>query len=213
LILPKWARSSAWIERWPSEPEAPGSNPGGPALSLKKVLKGACKQSLNEMMDLKIISYSVSIAVSLIISFYFIFGYSKLKSTTFITGFAAFLLIALGLSLNFYNLSFIGYLFEAAGFFLSSLSHAKTVRRYLVLGIVPDAIGQTLAFFFSLYAGLETVLFYSRSGKKINLITGLGFMLISVSIFLQLIIYLIPNDVQLIVQLVGYSLLISALVR
>gem|GEM_PF-3406108 len=29
------ARSSVWIERWPSEPEVPGSNPGGPVKLFK----------------------------------------------------------------------------------------------------------------------------------------------------------------------------------
>ncbi|MGC8661348.1 MAG: hypothetical protein ACP5TZ_02445 [Nitrososphaeria archaeon] len=165
------------------------------------------------MIDLRIISYLVSIAVSLIISIYFILGYSKLRSTTFLTGFVAFLLIATGLILNLYNMIFVGYFFEAAGFLVSSLIHAKTVRRYLAIGIIPVAVGETLAFFFSLYAGVETLLFYSKSGKKINLITGAGFMLISVSIFMQLIYAVVPANLQLIVQLVGYSLLISALVR
>ncbi len=165
------------------------------------------------MMELEIISYTASITVTLIISVYFIFGYSKLRSTTLLTGFAAFLLISLGLILNIYNISFLGYLFEAAGFLLSSLIHARTVRKYLVIGIVPLAVGETLAFFFSLYAGVETVLFYSKSGKKINLITGVAFMLISASIFMQLIQYVVPVNIQLITQLVGYIMLLSALVR
>ncbi|MEM3242371.1 MAG: hypothetical protein QXK57_05140 [Conexivisphaerales archaeon] len=165
------------------------------------------------MIDLRIISYLVSISVSLIIAIYFIIGYSKLKNTTFLTGFIAFLLVAIGLFLNLYNMNFLGYFFEAAGFLASSLIHVRTVRHYLAIGIIPVAVGETLAFFFSLYAGVETLLFYSKSGKKINLITGLGFVLISISIFMQLTSYIVPANLQLIVQLVGYSMLISSLVR
>ncbi len=157
------------------------------------------------------ISLLISIIATAIITFTSFYGYLKVESKTLLREGIAFLIIMLGLLSDFIT-PYLGFYFEAVGFLLIGLEHIKELNENLApLIIIPYVAGGTIAIFFSLYAGIETLLYYQKTKRLTNLLVGTGLILVSFSIFMQIINYF--TTLGYIVQALGYLIMLSSLVR
>jgi len=161
--------------------------------------------------SIELISLIISIIATAIISSMSFYGYLKVESNTLLKEGVAFLLITLGL-LSDFLISYAGFYFEAVGFLIIGLEHIKELKEDLApLIIIPYVAGGTVAIFFSLYAGIETLIYYQKTKRVINLLVGAGLILVSLSIFIQIVDYYSP--IGYIIQAIGYLIMLSSLVR
>ncbi|MFP3133487.1 MAG: hypothetical protein RXO34_02800 [Nitrososphaeria archaeon] len=161
--------------------------------------------------SIELISLIISIIATTIISSISFYGYIKVESKTLLKEGVAFLLITLGLLSNFL-MPYAGFYFEAVGFLVIGLEHIKELKEDIApLIIIPYVAGGTVAMFFSLYAGIETLIYYQKTRRIINLLVGAGLILVSLSIFVQIIYYYLA--IGYIIQAIGYVIMLSALVH
>ncbi len=157
------------------------------------------------------ISLLISIIATAMIAFTSFYGYLKVESKTLLREGIAFLIIMLGLLSDFIT-PYLGFYFEAVGFLLIGLEHIKELNENLTpLVIIPYIAGGTIAIFFSLYAGIETLIYYQKTRRLTNLLVGTGLILVSFSIFMQIITYF--TTLGYIFQALGYLIMLSSLVR
>ena len=161
--------------------------------------------------QLQAASLIISSASTLIISLVSLYGYVKVKSEVLLYQGLAFMLIFLGLLSEFF-IRYLGFYFEAVGFLIIGLEHIVEEKEILpALVFIPYVAGATIAIFFSLYAGVETLIFYQKSRRITNIIVGAGLIMVSISIFFQMLGSLLT--ISFIVQTVGYLIMLSSLAR
>ncbi len=165
---------------------------------------------LDAVLAIRAASYAISFAVSLLIFGYSFYGYAKIRDSLLAQEAVAFLLLALGAAFGVF--SFWGYYFDAVGFLIIGILHAKTAQKLpFALLIMPEIFGAGIAIIFSLYAGVETLLFYSKKKMRGTLFSGIAFLIIAASMFIGTI-PAFPSSVAYIAQAVGYVLLLPAVV-
>lgn len=159
---------------------------------------------------LRLASYMIALAVSAAIGGYSLYGYTRVRDAMLAQEAAAFILIAAGAAVGAF--SFVGYYFDAVGFLIVGILHAKTAQRMpMALLLVPEVFGAGIAIVFSLYAGVETIIFYAKKRRVGALFSGLAFFIIAASMFAQTV-PLVPLPAAYVAQAVGYMLLVPALV-
>ncbi|MGC8568777.1 MAG: hypothetical protein ACP5LW_02075 [Nitrososphaeria archaeon] len=162
-------------------------------------------------LEIMVISNAISIVSVAIISATSLYGYFKIESRTLLFQGIAFILVTIGLVSSFFT-PYTGFYFEGIGFLIFGLEHIKTVKEEIApLIIIPYVAGGTIAIFFALYAGIETLLYYQRTKRGVNLIVGTGLILVAISILLQMTSQF--SSAGYVIQALGYLVMLSSLVR